>query len=78
MSAYRASGLVRWPGADGRDGKNFSRFRCTAAINAVAWTLSNYRNNDFQSQRQGLLQKRVWFCAECVGTTDYAQTIKTT
>jgi hypothetical protein len=29
--------------------------RCTGAIHVVAWTESNRRDNDFQSQRQGLL-----------------------
>jgi hypothetical protein len=54
-----------------------TRNRCTAAINAVAGTLWNYRINDFQSQGQGLLQKKYWFCAQGVGTPGLTQSVNT-
>jgi len=44
--------------------------RCTAAINTVAWTESNYRDNDFQSSAKRFYRKEFGFVPRALERQD--------
>jgi hypothetical protein len=46
----------------------FQQNHCTAAINAVAWTLSNYRITIFNPQAKGFYKRKFGFFAKSLGT----------